>query len=191
MKWWGGWGRSDDINALISCLLEVTSKYESSYTQLDYRKGSESMHFNSNICTFQDMALEMGALHITVVQLLSACEQSAAVNRFLVATELDETSNKFLDLVSKRLNQFKDFILSHIQGNQSIPSNANSYAADTNAAAINNCKNDGYQCIIPHYVTCREVISHWYLGCPEKNLDTPEDVIALPKQHAEDFIDIL
>lgn len=101
---------------------------------------------------------------------------------FLVAPQLAKISNKVHFFVSKILNQFMGEIPSHMQGKPSISSTDNLYAADTNAAAVNNITNDRYSCTIPHCVKWRELISHQHLGCPEKYFGYLREEVVAPHQ---------
>lgn len=41
VKWWSGWGFGDDDNTMIHYFLEEISKYENSYTNYLYTRGSD------------------------------------------------------------------------------------------------------------------------------------------------------
>jgi len=107
VKWWGGWGKSDDMNTIIRYLLEETSKYETSYSHYLYTRGSDSRLFHTNVSTIQDVGRELNALKDTVVQRLAQLEQSSAAHRLLIAENLSETARTIQDSVQKSLQQLR------------------------------------------------------------------------------------
>lgn len=188
VKWWGGWGTSDDMNTIIRYLLEETSKYENSYTHYLYTKGSDSRMFNSNVSTFQDVGREMKALQATVVQRLSEFEQSSSGNRLLVVQNLSKTSSNILDSVNNSLETFrekllvdiKDFVQNRISSNGNLSSENNEKEKDSEEerCAINDIlPSEKFSAeVYSHIPKCRdwrEVVLHWKHGCPEKNLIVP------------------
>lgn len=192
VKWWGGWGTSDDMNTIIRYLLEETSKYENSFTHYLYTRGTDSRLFNTNITTFDDVGREINALQTTVVQRLSQFEQSSSANRLLVAQDLSINAHKLEESLNNSLDKFKEKLLSEIQETVGDVISTGNHASEHTVGQAGPCtqertvheggpntqettpRNASTICTyIPKCRDWREVVAHWINGCPEKNLITP------------------
>lgn len=168
VKWWGGWGASDDFNTIIRYLLEETSLYERNYKHYLFTKGSDARMFNCNVTSFEDIGREMGTFQWTVLQKLSHFEQSSLANRLLVSQQMDTSLNALKGEIGDTLTKFKSEVMLEIKGDNSDP-DAEQVESMSGINATQEVRDGGWT-HVPSCKTWREVLVHWKVGCREKNL---------------------
>lgn len=178
VKWWGGWGASDDFNTIIRYLLEETSRYERNFTHYLFTKGSDARMFNSNVSSLEDVGREIGTLQSTVLQKFCHFEQSSLANRLFISHQLENMARVIGREVNEGMKRVKaDMMLELKLSKDKVagPSDVDCAEREREEAdgKEGDCKEGSGWTGVPSCRNWREVIVHWNLGCSEKNLMRP------------------